>query len=91
MNAKRKLPENQSSLSFADPSNVLQHIEAFGQDHNFMPRREPKPTHLDPGPDRVEVLAQRILDGEELWHRDDKQMELRKDGIAQLLDQFHEN
>lgn len=73
---KNTLPPGIGCLPFADPRNLLEHIAAFGQDHNFAPRKKPQPTDLEPGPDRVEVLAQRILNGEDLWHPDDPVIDL---------------
>lgn len=68
---KCKLPPGIGTLPFADPDNLIAHITAFGNDHSYSPRKEPTPTDTDPGPDRVEVYAQRLLRGEDLWHDDD--------------------
>lgn len=55
--------------------NVYDRIVLFGHDEDFVPWRVPKPTKARPGsPGKVEVLRERVLRGEPLFHEDDEQV-----------------
>ncbi|MDM4014619.1 hypothetical protein [Roseiconus lacunae] len=83
---RRQLPPNQNTLPFADPANVLEHIALFGSDLSYHPRKTPVPTDHEPGTlHRVEIYAQRLAAGEDLWHPDDKQIELPATGFDALI------
>jgi len=55
--------------------NVFEAILECGHDEDFVPREteEFKGTDAPAGsPEKLEVLAQRVLRGEPLWHADDR-------------------
>jgi len=65
-------PANRMDLAARHPRSLLAHLVRVGEDTGFRPAVPAAPTQTEPGsPDKVEVLAARLLDGEDLWHRDD--------------------
>lgn len=50
---------------------LLERFRGIEPDLRWVPPRQPKPTTVRPGPDKVNVIAERLLRGEELWHEDD--------------------
>ena len=74
---KSKLPDGMCELPFADCRNLIEHLEFFRNDQFFAPRHIPEPTEAEPGSKaKIGVLAQRIIDGQDLWHEDDPQIDL---------------
>ena len=68
----------QNTLGFAEPKNVFEFVEEFGNDDGFEDSEMdeatelPEPTSLIPGDwAKVEVLAERVRQGKMLWHPDD--------------------
>ena len=48
------------------------HLLSRGHDYDFEPIRKPEPTDAAPGSlEKLEVLARRLMRGEELYHEDD--------------------
>ena len=54
------------------PKNVMQHILAHGSCEKYAPEGECEPTDLQPGKDRLDVLAERVQAGQPLWHDEDR-------------------
>lgn len=55
--------------------NVYDRILLFGHDEDFVPWRQSTPTDARPGsPEKIEVLRQRVLRGEPLFHPRDAQV-----------------
>jgi hypothetical protein len=49
------------------------HLLSRGHDYDFEPIRKPEPTDAAPGSlEKLEVLARRLMRGEELYHEDDE-------------------
>lgn len=52
--------------------NIFQEILLVGHDEDFNPQPPERPTAEYPGSwEKVEVLCQRVRDGEALWHEND--------------------
>ena len=71
--------ESQLGFGFDEHQEFLDYLGANKTDDGFEPTRIPKPTEASPGTwSKVEVLAARLAAGEELWHPDDKPIDLTK-------------
>lgn len=54
--------------------NVMEQIKKTGDDGPFAPKQCSQPTDYSPGSvEKIEVLRMRVLAGEELFHRDDRE------------------
>ena len=54
------------------PRNVLSYILRNPKGcEGFVPENECEPTDVQPGRDKLDVLAERVMSGEPLWHDDD--------------------
>jgi hypothetical protein len=54
------------------PGNVYEHIRKHGDDEEFIPQPCQKPSRKIPGtPERIQLYAERLINGEELWHPED--------------------
>ena len=55
--------------------NVFEAILEYGHDEDFVPHEDDSfvPTDAPAGsPDKIEILPQRVLAGQPLWHKDDR-------------------
>lgn len=81
-NLSNELP----SFGFQEPANLFAYVEAFSHDEGFEPKTSPQPTSFPPGSrEKVNVLAQRVLDNEQLWHEDDVVVDLE---VSRLMELF---
>ena len=71
--------ESQLGFGFDEHQEFLDYLGANKTDDGFEPTRVPEPTDASPGTwSKVEVLEARLAAGEELWHPDDKPIDLTK-------------
>lgn len=69
---KKDFREIQHRLEFAEPRSVMEWIRCHGAEDAFCPRQAPEPTRALPGSkEKIDVLAQRIEIGADLWSDDD--------------------
>lgn len=62
----------QSTFDLADPRNLREHVLANSSDDGFRPHGQCSPTPHPPGSwEKVEVLATRVSESQELWHPED--------------------
>ena len=55
------------------PKTVFDAIAYWGHDEDFIPARKGTPTDAAPGtPEKIEILRQRLADGEELFQKGDR-------------------
>lgn len=67
--AARNLIEHGCKL---DDHSSFGHLLSRGHDYDFEPIAKPEPTDAAPGSlEKLEVLARRLMRGEELYHEDD--------------------
>ncbi len=79
--------ESQLGIGFDEHQEFLDYLGANKTDDGFEPTRVPEATDAAPGTwSKVEVLAARLAAGEELWHPDDKPIDLTKKLEASSLE-----
>lgn len=64
--------EEQLTLDLNQPIDLPGYLEEWNTDNGFEATELPEPTTYTPGSwDKVEILAQRLAKGQQLWHPDD--------------------
>ena len=82
----------QLTFNFDHANNLFDFLDRWGHDAGFEPNPAAQPTDHEPGsPEKVEVLAQRLLNNEALWHEDDRWISPQPQRLMELMtpsDQF---
>ena len=84
--------ESQLGFGFGEHQEFLDYLGANKTDDGFEPTRMPEPTDAAPGTwSKVEILAARLQAGEELWHPEDKPIDLTKKTESPSLEDIAES
>lgn len=79
----------QEEFSLPSVTNLLEYLEEYISDDGFEPSSPCKPTDCPAGGmEKAEVIRQRLMRGEELWHVDDPKMETKETAYDRLVGCF---
>ena len=74
-----EVSETQLTFGFSEHHEFISYLNANKTDDGFEPTKEPDPTVAAPGTwEKVEVLAERLQLGTNLWHSEDQPIDLTK-------------
>ena len=77
----------QLTFGFDVATNLFDYLDKWSHDDGFEPVPATDYTHHEPGSaEKVEVLAQRVLNNESLWHDDDKSISAETLRMMELMD-----
>lgn len=77
---------NQMTFGFQESSNLFDYLETWSSDDGFHPKPANESTQCEPGSiEKIEVLISRLNNNEELWHPDDKRVDLPTETFARML------
>ena len=77
--------KGQRTFDLESAGNLNDYIESFNTDMGYAPQRDPEPTdHVTGSWDKVEVLAARLENSEELWSDEDKKLPRKKTAYEEL-------
>lgn len=69
----------QATFGFSEPTDMFSYVDQLKTCEGFVSNEIPDPTTYQPGSwEKVEVLRQRVLVGQCLWHDDDAAMDRRQ-------------
>jgi hypothetical protein len=81
--------EQQLTLGLHEPDDLLDYIDEWNTDDGFEATIIPEPTQHEPGsPGKVEVLAERLRLGHQLWNEKDAKRSRGATAILEAL-QMH--
>ena len=90
MSGTATVVREQLEFDLAKPVNLFEYLKVHITDEGFEPGKSPRSTSLKPGPDKVEVMANRVKRSESLWHEDDPVVEEEATEYDKLIGRANE-
>lgn len=83
--------EVQMFLDINEPDNIYEYMGEYAEDTGYAPTGMPEPTAIQPGPDKVKILCERLFAGKELWHPEDAKLRSESQEISEVFSFFQKD